>query len=297
MKQTLRRILSIICAVTFTLSVLIIPVLAASGGGDSPLGILSIENDKATPNHQALTMTVDGVPSGNSPQAFCVGWTFTFKSTAHPDWPSISIYAPLSDIQFTGGTRTYTFPLTNLWTREFTGIAGGKSIRDLTDYKWTYDNIIKDGCTVDADARIRKYSYSNGKYTSLGTEAISPGEIDSKFGEFSSNFKTNTKHDYYPDPLPLTPEPVPTITLTSPPDETTIYLGETITITGDSTYCNSVDIMINDTVYKSFNCTQYKYHVNTNYTPFFVCYSISIKNGFTHRDKSIYPNNIILELK
>lgn len=289
MKLTLRRIISMASAIAIIFSIIIMPVLAAGGGGDTPQGVLSIDYDKATPKHQALTMTVDGVPSGNSPQAFCVGWTFTFKSTAHADWPTVTIYAPLSDIQFTGGSRTYTFPLTNLWTREYTGIAGGKSIRDLTDYQWTYDNIIKDGCTVDADARIRKYSYSNGTYTPLSTYANSPAEIDNNFSEFSSSFKTNTKHDYYPDPLTLTPEPVtdpdPIVELIDPPDQSTYYLGETFNITGKAEHCKFVEVYVNDVLYKSFDCEMdtstgdYKpYYINTPYTaPATGSYTVQLK--------------------
>lgn len=199
MKDTNSKLLSMICVIFILISTYL-PTRAAFEEG-----ILRIKTDTSTPKHQALTMTVSSIPSDSSLQGFCVGWTFTFTSLDGK--MSTQIYVPLSEPHFYGGTRSYTFPLTTGWTLEFTGIAGGKSIRDLCSYQWTFDQIIKNGCNIHADASIRKYSYSNGKYTPLNIYAKGKSEIDSNFSEFSYDFKNNTKNDYFDLSLTLAPEP------------------------------------------------------------------------------------------
>lgn len=202
MKQPLKKIVSYICIVIIFLG-MNIPTFA---GFEKQ--VLQVKGDGATPKeHQALTMDVDSVASNSPLQAFCIGWTFTFSNTSG----SLEVYVPLSSVNTSGGSRTYTFPLTTGWTKEYTGIAGGKSIRDLVSDKAKYDKIIKDGCKVHADARIRKYSYSNGKYTPLNVYANKKAEIDSNFSEFTQAFKTNTKDDYFDLELVLLAEPEPYI--------------------------------------------------------------------------------------
>ncbi|OPX44231.1 microbial collagenase precursor [Ruminiclostridium hungatei] len=184
--------------------------------------------------HQALTMLVDSVASNSPIQAFCVGWNFTFRNPSG----GVEVYVPLSQIDTDGGGRTYTFPLTTGWTREFTGISGGLSIRDLVSNKSKYDAIIKAGCTVYAEARIRKYSYFNGTYTPLNTYANTKAEIDSNFSEFSDAFKINTKSDYFDLSYQLEPEPVlptPVVNMTLPIDGSTVAQGTEVTFKGFGT--------------------------------------------------------------
>ena len=230
MKQTLRIILSLFMIIAILVS-MNTPSYAGYG-----TGALDSVGDGATPKeHQALKMLVDSVASTSSLQAFCIGWTFTFSNSNG----SVSVYVPLSQIDKDGGSRTYTFPMTTGWTKEFTGIAGGKSIRDLVSNKTTYDNIIKDGCTVHADARIQKYSYSSGAFTPLNTYADSKSEIDSNFLEFSDTFKTNTKNDYFDLSLTLAPEPIilpiPKVNIAMPLDDSTVLQGTTVTFKGFGT--------------------------------------------------------------
>lgn len=270
MKKTLRKPLSLICVIAILVAVSFSIHVSAAG---DPTGVLQISYDTATPKHQALSMKVDSVASQSPIQAFCVGWNFTFSNSNG----SVEVYVPLSQIDTDGGSRTYVFPMSDGWNIESTGISGAKSIRDKVSNKTLYDNIIKAGCTVHADARIRKYNYSNGTYTPLNTYANSKAEIDSNFSEFSATFRTNTKADYFDLTYTLDPEPIippdPTITLIDPPDGLTIYAGQTFTIIGIAKYCKSVDVLINGEVYKTFNCvldasTGYyqTFNVNTTYT-------------------------------
>lgn len=200
MKQIFRSTLSLILIMTFLFSIYL-PVFAGVGSG-----ILILDKDNT--NHQALKMSVDSVASTSSLQAFCVGWNFTFSNSNG----SVSVYVPLSYVDTDGGFREYLFPLTTGWTLDYTGITGGQSIRDLVSNKTQFDNIIKAGCTVTANARVQKYSYSSnpapkGTFTKLSTIANTATEIDSNFSEFSSTFKTNTKTDYYNLTLTLAAEP------------------------------------------------------------------------------------------
>ncbi len=225
MRKIYKTIIGLFCILAIFLSINI-PVHALIG-----YGVLQVKTDGASPKeHQALSMTVDSVASGSSLQAFCIGWTFTFSGSIG----STTIYVPISQIDTNGGSRTYTFPLTNGWQKEYTGIAGGKSIRDLATYKWTYDQIIKNGCTVHADARIQKYRYSNGSYIPMSVYANSKAEVDSNFSEFTAAFKSNTKSDYFNLNLTLAPEPPPTpvVTLTSPNNGITVSQGTTVTFEG-----------------------------------------------------------------
>ncbi len=234
MKLIFKKILYIICIVSVIL-IFSIPVNAA---GD-PTGVLDVTYDTASPKHQALTMTVDSVASESPLQAFCMGWNFAFVSLDKSK--SIYVYVPLAEVNYKGGYRRYTFPLTKGWTLDFTGIAGDRtSIRDLVSDKSKFDLIIKNGCTVTAEARIEKHSYSSstGKYTELGVFSNHKNEVATKFSEFSSTFITNTQSDYYPDPIPLDPEPVlptPAVNLTLPIDGTTVIQGTEVTFKGFGT--------------------------------------------------------------
>jgi FlaG/FlaF family flagellin (archaellin) len=235
MKRTLRKALSLICIIAIIFSINI-PV-KADIGGDDEFGVLQVKGDRATPKeHQALSMTVSAVNSDKAIQAFCEGWTFTFSN----DSGSITVYVPLLDVNKRGGTETYTFPLTSGWTLNATGIKDGKkSIRELVSNKTKYDTIIKDGCHVHADAKIQKYSYSNGKYTGLNVYANSRADIDNHFSEFTDKFKTNTKNDYFdlnltlaaepPDPS-IIPEPI--VSIYRPLDQIEVEQGTTIVFIG-----------------------------------------------------------------
>ena len=236
------------------------------GGGDTGMLILDID----ITNHQALKMTVDSIPSSSPLQAFCIGWNFTFSNPDVSSTP-VSVYVPLSSVNTSGGTRTYTFPLTTGWTREFTGIAGGKSIRDLVSNKRTYDKIIKAGCTVHANAKILKYKYTNGKPTPMGTYSNginSPPNVfadfkndieytDTKgikhgnFTEFSDTFKENTKSDYFELSLTLSAEPLPPpdVILNLPEDNSTVIQGTTVTIKGTGTGCHHIGAFVDGKFY------------------------------------------------
>ncbi|QNU68309.1 PKD domain-containing protein [Ruminiclostridium herbifermentans] len=229
---------------------------------------LRIDTDNA--KHQALSMTVDSIPSNSPLQAFCIGWNFTFSNEEVSSTP-VSVYVPLSSVNTSGGTRTYTFPLTTGWTREFTGIAGGKSIRDLVSNKRLYDKIIKAGCTVHANAKILKYKYIDGKPTPMGTYSNginSPPNvfadckddieyIDSKgikhgnFTEFSETFKENTKSEYFDLSLTLAAEPLPPpdVVLNLPEDNSTVIQGTTVTIKGIGTGCHHIGAFVDGKFY------------------------------------------------
>ncbi|WP_084331167.1 hypothetical protein [Ruminiclostridium cellobioparum] len=241
MKKTLSTILSLICifAILFSIN---IPIYAA---GD-PTGVLGVIGDGASPKeHQALTMSVNSVASTSPLQAFCIGWQFEFSNSNG----SISIDIDLREVKTNGGSRTYTFPITTGWTKESTGIKGGNSLRDMVSDKATFDRIIKDGCTVTANAIIRKYSYFNGKFTPLGTYAYTKDEIaeydnngkiiGGNFTEFSSAFISNTRNDYFDLTLTLKPEPVPIpdpkVNLTLPINNSTVLQGTVVTFKGFGT--------------------------------------------------------------
>ncbi|PYG89706.1 hypothetical protein LY28_00298 [Ruminiclostridium sufflavum DSM 19573] len=236
-----------------------------------PSGILRIKTDGASPKeHQALSMTVDSIPSNSPLQAFCIGWNFTFTNQEVSSAP-VSVYVPLSGINTGGGTRTYTFPLTTGWTREFTGIEGGKSIRDLVDNKAVYDKIIKEGCVVHANAKILKYKYTEGKPAPMGTYsngANSPpnvfadtwkdieyidvnGNRCGNFTEFSETFKTNTKSDYYELSLTLAAEPIPLpkVALELPENNSTVPLGTAVTFRGYGTGCHHIGGFVDGKIY------------------------------------------------
>ncbi len=226
-------------------------------GGDTGVLILDID----ITNHQALKMTVDSIPSDSPLQAFCIGWNFTFSNPNVSSVP-VSVYVPLSSVNTSGGSRTYTFPLTTGWTREFTGISGGKSIRDLVKNKKDYDKIIKAGCTVHANAKILKFKYTDGKPIPMGTYsngtnsppnvfADSKNEIEyiddngvrrGNFTEFSDTFKANTKNDYYDLSLTLSAEPLPPpkVILNLPEDGSTVVQGTAVTFKGAGTGCDHI---------------------------------------------------------
>ena len=241
MKKTLKKIISLfmVIGMLFTLN---IPFVQAGFG----TGVLDIIGDGASPKeHQALTMSVNAVASTSPIQAFCTGWQFEFSNSNG----SISIDFDLREVKTNGGSRTYTFPITTGWTKESTGIKGGNSLRDMVSDKATFDRIIKDGCTITANAIIRKYSYSNGKFTALGTYAYTKDEIaeyDSNgkiiggnFTEFSSAFISNTRNDYFDLTLTLKPEPVPIpepkVNLTLPINNSTVLQGTVVTFKGFGT--------------------------------------------------------------
>lgn len=216
-------------------------IQAISGGKK---GTLEVKGDGVTPKeHQAVSMTVGSVKSESSLQAFCIGWTFTFSNENN----SITVYVPLSIADKGSGTETYTFPLTTGWTLKSTGIAGAKSIRDLVKNKKVYDSIIKDGCHVHADARIEKYSYTNGAFKPLYIYADSRAELDSRFSEFSNDFRNNTKSDYFDLNLTFAPEPPdpaaipePKVTLIQPQNGITVLQGTTVTFKGTGTGCHHI---------------------------------------------------------
>ena len=299
MKNTLKKTLSLIIVVVILITTYI-SVQAADdgGGGESETGVLKIAYDTAKPRHQALTMTVDPVDSQSPIQAFCVGWTFKFislKDDSSIENRVINAFVPLSDFKPDGEKKRYTFPLTSDWTGEYTGIADGKSIRDMIlddeldsdnnnlNEQIKYDSILHSNFIVLADACIQKYSYRNGKYTPLDTFANSKWDIDEYFSEFSPKFKTNTKDNYFVLRLLFDPELITsTVTLKDPPDGLKINKGESFTITGVATHCKTVDVLINgifyhdvllNGLYKTFNCeldtaTGYykEYNVKTTYT-------------------------------
>lgn len=243
-------------------------IVFAIGGDIGETGILSLDTDNS--KHQALSMTVDSIPSNSPLQAFCIGWNFTFNNQEVSSTP-VSVYVPLSSVNTSGGTRTYTFPLTTGWTREFTGIAGGKSIRDLVSNKRMYDKIIKAGCTVHANAKILKYKYTNGKPTPMGTYSNginSPPNVfadckndieytDSKgithgnFTEFSETFKENTKSEYFELSLTLASEPLPPpdVVLKLPEDNSTVIQGTTVTFKGTGTGCHHIGAFVDGKFY------------------------------------------------
>lgn len=246
MKPLLRILIILFTFLTLIMSVAK-PVKAGLGDGET--GILDVRYDTATPRHQALTMLVNSVPSSSPLQAFCVGWNFTFSN----ERGSVQVYVPLSNIDTDGGGRTYTFPLTTGWTKEFTGISGGLSIRDLVSNKSKYDAVIKAGCTVYADARIQKYSYSTypapkGTYTPLNTYANSYSDIDSSFSEFSQDFKINTKSDYFNLSYQLEAEPVlptPNVNITLPADGSVVVQGTEVTFKGFGTGVHHIEGYVN----------------------------------------------------
>lgn len=258
MKKTLSKALSLIIVVV-TLLTAYISVQASGGGGT---GVLEITYDTATPRHQALTMKVDSVASTSSTQAFCVGWNFTFSNPSVSTTP-VDVYVPLKEVDKDGGYRTYTFPLTKGWILEYTGISGGQSIRDLVTDKAKYDSIIKAGCTVTANARIQKYSYSpnpapKGTFTSLNTYANTKDEIakyDSQgriiggnFTEFTSSFITNTINDYYELIYTLSPEPMlptPAVNITLPINGITVVEGTEVTFKVFGTGCHHIAGYVN----------------------------------------------------
>jgi hypothetical protein len=254
LKKSFKKIISLIITIFILLSTNV-PIKADIGGGGTETGVLQIKTDSASPEeHQALSMTVDSVSSYSSLQAFCIGWTFTFSNSNG----SVTVYVPLAQIDTDGGSRTYTLPITTGWTKEFTGIAGGKSIRDLISNKTLYDTIIKAGCSVHADARIRKYSYlpdpsPKGIYTPLNTYANSKTELDSNFSEFSTNFKTNTKADYFDLSMTLDPEPIPvpdpSVMLNLPEDGSTVLQGTTVTLKGFGTGCHHIAGYVDGAMY------------------------------------------------
>lgn len=232
-------------------------------------------------------MTVDSVSSNSPLQAFCIGWNFTFSNLQVSSVP-VSVYVPLSGVNTSGGSRTYTFPLTTGWTREFTGISGGKSIRDLVSDKKTYDKIIKSGCTVHANAKILKFKYTNGKPVPMGTYANginsppnvfadnkndieyidSNGKSHGNFTEFSESFKENTKNDYYELSLTLAAEPLPPpkVALTFPEDGSTVIQGTSVSFGGSGTGCHHIGGFVDGEFYgvEKFNPND-DFNIEMNY--------------------------------
>ncbi len=266
----MKKILCSICLLSIFFNIEM-TVLAAFNGNTGQTGILKIFSDGSIPKeHQALSMTVDSIQSNSPLQAFCIGWNFTFSNQEVSSTP-VSVYVPLSSVNTGGDTRTYTFPLTTGWTRDFTGIAGGKSIRDLVSNKRIYDKIIKAGCTVHANAKILKYKYTNGKPTPMGSYSNginSPPNVfadckndieytDTKgithgnFTEFSETFKDNTKSEYFELSLTLAAEPLPPpdVVLNLPEDNSTVIQGTTVTLKGVGTGCHHIGAFVDGKFY------------------------------------------------
>ena len=101
----MKKVLSCICLLVVLFS-FDMHVFAAFNGNSGQTGILKVFSDGATPNeHQALSMTVDSIPSDSPLQAFCIGWNFTFSNSNVSSVP-VSVYVPLSSVNTSGGSRT-----------------------------------------------------------------------------------------------------------------------------------------------------------------------------------------------
>ena len=239
MKNTLKRLLSLVCIVLL-LNMTSVVYSASSN-------VLDLIEDST--KHQALTMKVNSVASTSPLQGFCVGWNFEFSNSKG----SISVDIELSEVKTNGGSREYVFPLTSGYTNTATGIKGSKSIRDKVSDKATFDKIIKEGCTITANACIEKYQYSatsNPKFKALGVYANSKSDIDDNFSEFTDAFKTNTKNNYFelvkilkPEPLP---DPDPHVEITLPVNGSTVLRGKTVTFKGWGTGVHHVGGFVDD---------------------------------------------------
>ena len=206
--------------------------------------VLKLTDDKA--GHNALEMTVTPVPSTSPLQAFCVGWQFKFSN----EKGSISVSLDLLEVKTTSGSKDFKFALTSEYIGLTSGIKGFKSIRDAVSDKATFDKIVKQGCTVTANAIIRKYSYTNGKLVPTSTYAYSREDIDDNFGEFTDNFKDNTKDNYFELTVPIPPEKVPApephVEITQPQNGLTVLRGKTVTFKGWGTGVHHIGGFVDD---------------------------------------------------
>lgn len=229
MKKLVNRVVSVI----FILSISLFNVLPTYAGTISNV----IKNIDDGLGHQAFQMSVDSVASTSSVQAFCVGWTFEFTSIDKT--MSTKVYVQLDNIDTDGGSRIYTMPISPDWSGN-SDIIGGVSIYDKATYQWTLSQIMKSGCTVVANARIEKYSYSSSTGPiPLGMFANNPTELQNNFGEFSPAFLSNTTSDYFNWIGSLAPEtiklPNPSVILNLPTNGSTVVQGSTVTFSGTGT--------------------------------------------------------------
>ena len=238
MNKRFRLILNFLIIITMIFNFLV-PVYAAPGGK-----ALKLIDDKS--GHNALYMTVTPVPSTSPLQAFCVGWQFEFSN----EKGSISVSLDLLEVKTTSGSKDFTFALTSEYIGLTSGIKGFKSIRDAVSDKATFDKIVKQGCTVTANAIIRKYSYTNGKLVPTSTYAYSREDIDDNFGEFTDNFKDNTKDNYFELTVPIPPEKVPApephVEITQPQNGLTVLRGKTVTFKGWGTGVHHIGGFVDD---------------------------------------------------
>ena len=218
----------------------ITPVFAGTSGST----VLKLSSDGA--GHNALKMTVNPVPSTSPLQAFCVGWQFDFSNSKG----SISVSLELSEVKFTSGSKDFTFALTSEYVGLASGIKGFKSIRDAVSDKATFDKIVKQGCTVTANAIIRKYTISNGKMVATNTYAYNKGDIDSNFSEFTDTFKNNTKDNYFELTVPIPPEsvpaPDPNVEITLPVNGSTVLRGTVVPFKGWGTGVHHIGGFVDD---------------------------------------------------
>lgn len=217
----------------------LVPVYAAPGGK-----ALNLLDDKS--GHNALSMTVNPVPSTSPLQAFCVGWQFEFSN----EKGSISVSLDLKEVKFTSGSKDFVFALTSDYIGLTSGIKDFKSIRDAISDKSTFDKIVKQGCTVTANAIIRKYSYTNGRMVPTSTYAYSKEDINNNFSEFTIDFKNNTKNNYFEltvlIPPEKVPDPEPHVEITQPVNGLTVLRGKTVTFKGWGTGVHHIGGFVDD---------------------------------------------------
>lgn len=238
MNERFRLILNFLIIITMIIHFM---VPAYAGTGSKALELI---DDGA--KHNALTMTVIPVPSTSPLQAFCVGWQFEFSN----EKGSIMVSFDLTEVKFTSGKKIFTFALTSGYIGLTSGIKGFKSIRDAVSDKATFDKIVKQGCTVTANAIIRKYSYSNGKMVPTNTYAYSKEDIDKNFDEFTDTFKDNTKNNYFElteiIPPEAVPDPDPFVAITLPVNGSTVLRGTTVTFKGWGTGVHHIGGFVDD---------------------------------------------------
>ena len=226
------------------ISLILFNAITSVFAGTSGSTVLKLSSDGA--GHNALKMTVNPVPSTSPLQAFCVGWQFDFSNSKG----SISVSLELSEVKFTSGSKDFTFALTSEYVGLTSGIKGFKSIRDAVSDKATFDKIVKQGCTVTANAIIRKYTISNGKMVATNTYAYNKGDIDSNFSEFTDTFKNNTKDNYFELTVPIPPEsvpaPDPNVEITLPVNGSTVLRGTVVPFKGWGTGVHHIGGFVDD---------------------------------------------------
>ena len=238
MNKKCKSLLNFLIIITMIFNFLV-PVYAAPGGK-----ALNLLDDKS--GHNALSMTVNPVPSTSPLQAFCVGWQFEFSN----EKGSISVSLDLKEVKFTSGSKDFVFALTSDYIGLTSGIKDFKSIRDAISDKSTFDKIVKQGCTVTANAIIRKYSYTNGKMVPTSTYAYSKEDINNNFSEFTIDFKNNTKNNYFEltvlIPPEKVPDPEPHVEITQPVNGLTVLRGKTVTFKGWGTGVHHIGGFVDD---------------------------------------------------